>query len=170
MENNIVPTSPGNIEVLKAWAENIEREINEINVTIIPLQKRLDASREKLDLVKRLIHLSAPSDISSLGTIDTTSIQPPTPVIPEIEDRIEEILISSGKPMHIRDIRSLLIKMGVPLPGRGDEANIILRLRRAGDRFIRTERGTYALSKWNMPKYSPAPSKKRIPKQRKITP
>jgi hypothetical protein len=166
MTNNIVPTSFESAETLQAWAEAIEREIAEITSKIVPLQQRLDATHEKLDLVQRLIHLSAPNANSSTRIADIGSISLYTTVPPGIEDHIEEILRTSGKPMHISELRTALIQTGVPLPGRGDEANIILRLRRAGDRFIRTERGTYALTVWNLPAYSPKPSKKRVPKRR----
>ncbi len=170
MKEKSVPTSIENAEALYAWAEDIEREIAEITSDIIPLQQRLDAAREKLDLIRRLIHLSAPNAASLPRNADT--IPPPSQVsvLPGIEDRIEDILRSNGKPMHIRELRATLIQKGVPLPGRGDEANIILRLRRASDRFVRTERGTYALTAWNLPEYSPTPSRKRVAKRRGAVP
>ena len=167
-ENNVLTSC--NIESLQAWAENIEREIAKITSSIIPLQQQLDAAKEKLDLVKRLIHLSSPGAPLSSGKIDPAPPSQQIPVLPMIEDRIEEILSSSGKPMHISELRTSLIQMGVPLPGRGDEANIILRLRRANDRFVRTERGTYALTAWNLPEYSPAPKRKRVPKRKGAIP
>lgn len=170
MVDKNVLTGFENAETLQAWAEDIEREITEITSSIIPLQQRLDAAREKLDLVRRIIHLSVPCAASSTVSAEGVAQSSQTPVPPGIEDRIEEILRSSGKPMHISDIRTSLIQMGVPLPGRGDEANIILRLRRAINRFVRTERGTYALTAWNMPEYSPAPSKKTVRRQRRATP
>ena len=169
MIDKSVRTSFENIEALQAWTETIEQEIKEITSEILPLQQQLDAAREKLDLVRRLIHLSTSKVVSPEGNVDTTPspLQPVT--LPGIEDHIEKVLRSQGKPVHISEIRASLIKMGVPLPGRGDEANIILRLRRANDRFIRTGRGTYALTEWNMPEYSPVPIKKTVRKQKKAT-
>ena len=169
MTEKNVPTSFESVEALQAWTEDIEREIAEITSNILPLQQQLDAAHEKLDLVRRLIHLSAPSATFLPRNADTVPPSPQVPVLPGIEDRIEEILSSSGKPMHISELRATLIQMGVPLPGRGDEANIILRLRRASSRFIRTERGTYALTSWKMPEYSPAPRKKTVRRPRRKT-
>ena len=160
MTDDNVPTYYENPDSLQAWAKDIEQEIAEITSSIIPLQQRLDAAHEKLDLERRLIHLTTP------GSSITDSPPHQAPNIPGIEDHIENILLSQGKPMHIREIRTSLIQMGIPLPGRGDEANIILRLRRASNRFVRTERGTYALTQWNLPKYSPVPRKKKISKRR----
>ena len=153
-------------ELLQAWGKDIEQEIAEITASIVPLQQRLDTAREKLDLVNRLIHLSTPAQISTSGKAEPMPSPPKVTSLPGIEDRIEEILRSTGKPMHIRDIRASLIQMGVPLPGRGDEANIILRLRRDTDRFVRTGRGTYALAAWKLPACSPAPRKKKVSRRK----
>jgi hypothetical protein len=139
-------------------AEGIQKEIDQISREMLPLQKRLESAREKLDLVRRLIHLSSPS---------APEARPPAgagepKALPEIEDHIETLLSKAGVPVHIREIRERLIRAGVPLPGRGDEANIILRIRRAGLRFVRTERGTYGLASWNLPTYAPPPRKRRV--------
>jgi len=165
MNDDNVPT-PYDVQTLQVWAENIEQEIAEIKKNMLPLQQQLDAAKEKLDLVQRLIHLLSPQTTSSPKNIDTATSLEQTPTLPVIEDRIEDILTAQGKPMHISELRNSLIQMGIPLPGRGDEANIILRLRRASDRFVRTERGVYALVSWKLPKYKPAPRKKTVRRQR----
>jgi hypothetical protein len=69
----------------------------------------------------------------------------------DLEDAVEEILHAAGAPLHISDIRERLMEQGVPIPGRGDDANIIVRLRRFEGRFTRTARGTYGLSEWGIP-------------------
>jgi hypothetical protein len=112
------------------------------------------------------MHLSASTpDEEPRGGDQKLPTQPPAPP-PAIEDRIEQVLRSSGAPMHIRDIRASLISMGAPLPGKGDEANIILRLRRDSGRFVRTGRGTYGLVTWQVTEYSPQPRKKRVVRRR----
>jgi len=153
---------------LQAWADAIELEIAELTASIVPLQQRLDAAREKLDLVRRLIHLSSPTRYPPPTGAEPVTIAQLCVTPPGIEERIEDILRSSGKPMHIRDIRASLIQMGVPLPGRGDEANLILRLRRDSGRFVRTERGTYALVAWKLPAYSPTLRKKKVSRARTV--
>ena len=169
MTTSRVPTGPESSESLELWAEQIEKEIAEITASLAPLQDRLAAAREKLDLLNRLIHLSSADRSRSLHLGRASSALPKPPPSPGIEDRIEEILRSSGSPMHIRDIRNALIQKGVPLPGKGDEANIILRLRRDTARFIRTERGIYALVDWNLPAYAPAPRKKKVRRRKTAT-
>ena len=166
MASKNVPTGLETTESLRAWAGDLEGEIAEITASIVPFQQRLDAAREKLDLVRRLIHLSNPAPAGARSKTEPLPPVPQSASLPGIEDHIEEILRLAGKPMHIRDIRASLIQMGVPLPGRGDEANIILRLRRSADRFVRTERGTYALVAWNLPAYSPAPQRRKVRRRR----
>ena len=164
MAKNIVDTTPDQA-ALDTWAMQIEREIAEITSAMLPLQKQLEAAKERLDLVRRLRHLSNPAQQqSTLPSPITSTTKQAT--MPEIEDHIEETLRSAGSPMHIRDIRAALIRSGIPLPGRGDEANIILRIRRARDRFVRTGRGTYALLSWNIPVFSPSPKKRKIRKRK----
>jgi hypothetical protein len=69
----------------------------------------------------------------------------------DLEDAVEELLRAAGEPLHISKIRETLVAQGVPIPGRGDDANIIVRLRRFEDRFTRTARGTYGLAEWGIP-------------------
>jgi hypothetical protein len=121
-----------------------------------------EAAAAKLELVRRLINLSSQGQGSTIDKNDSLLSGPQSASVLQIEDHIEAILGSKGKPMHIRDIYAALIEMGVPLPGKGHEANIILRLRRDSDRFIRTARGTYALVAWDLPLDSPAKRKRRI--------
>lgn len=151
---------------LAAWEKAIEGEIAEIASMMAPLQTKLDAAREKLDLVQRLRHLvvgsrksDKPSNPASNGAATSPSL--------EVEGHIEAILEKAGEPLHIGSIRQQLIERGVPLPGRGDEANIILRLRRAPNQFVRTGRGMYGLSRWNLQAVPPSAKKRRFRRRRK---
>ena len=170
MNSNSVPTGIETEEALQAWAEQIQQEIAEIKTAIMPLQQRLDGASEKLDLVRRLIHLShATTESACMRQGQPRSSQQAPSSFPAIEDHIEEVLRSAGKPMHIREIRDALIQKAVPLPGRGDEANIILRLRRDSDRFVRTGRGTYGITAWDLAEYAPAPLKKRMSRRKETS-
>jgi hypothetical protein len=151
------------VKDLEAWARATEQEIDEIRVEMLPLEERIAAARERLDLIRRL-----------MGLADGSKGQPSAPrssprrkaaegrVAPgaSVEDHVEAILAERGEPMHISALREALIEEGVPLPGRGDEANIIVRLRRDEARFTRTGRGTYALSAWGLPSVAPTRRKK----------
>ncbi|MFQ6006200.1 MAG: hypothetical protein ACE5OQ_11930 [Woeseia sp.] len=168
--------TPSNAEIaqLKDWAKKAGKEIQEVSEAMAPLQARLSAARERLDLVHRLLRLAAreegtpdsdPSrsvaveDATKPGTIKAHfySVE-----VANLEDCIERVLDEAGKPIHIREIRQSLIDRGIPLPGRGDEANIIVRLSRAPDRFVRTGRGTYGLSSWGLEEVTPTRKKRLI--------
>src|SRR6266545_1218951 len=149
---------------LEAWALATEREIDEIRTQMLPLEERMGAARERLDLIRRLIgladgskrHPPAQSKRSPSGD-SAEGIVPPGATV---EDHVEAILAKRGEPMHIRALREALIEQGVPLPGRGDEANIIVRLRRDEARFTRTGRGTYGLAAWGLPAVAPTQRRK----------
>ena len=63
------------------------------------------------------------------------------------EAAIKEILKDFGKQngMHIKDIKDELRRRKIAIPGLGTMANIISRMRRANDTFVRVAPGTYAL-------------------------
>jgi hypothetical protein len=137
---------------LKNWAEAAEREIRQITAEIAPLQERLAAAKERLDLIHRLMKLmekTPPTSALNVQPLERTT--PRQTNNNDIEGQIEHVLKEAGGPMHVTNIRQSLIDRGVPLPGRGDEANIILRMRRCEERFARTGRGVYALKSWGLP-------------------
>ena len=45
-----------------------------------------------------------------------------------LEDAVAELLSEAGEPTHISRIRELLIDGGVPIPGHGEDANVIVRI------------------------------------------
>lgn len=66
------------------------------------------------------------------------------PALDDLLDACERLVRSAGKPLHIGELHAALLKEGVPIPGRGTEANLLVRLHRSNGRFVRTGRGTYA--------------------------
>jgi len=152
----------GSLNSLWEWAARLQNEIDEITTSLIPLQQQRDAAVAKLELVRRLINLSNQEreQVSSSESLPSAETQPVATM--QLEDRVEAMLSSQGKPMHIRDIYDNLIKLGVPMPGKGQEANIILRLRRDSNRFVRTGRGTYALVAWKLPTYTPTKKRRKV--------
>jgi hypothetical protein len=151
------------------WKRTAEDEIAELETRIDPLRLQLESARERLDLVRRLIHLhdTPPSDEAA-----SADVAPPSPTAralapSNLEEGVAAVLKEAGEPMHIREIREALVQRGVPLPGRGDEANIIVRLRRSPDDFTRTGRGTYALASWGLPEMQPSPRKKVVKRSRR---
>lgn len=146
---------------LRAWAAALSQEIESLRAELDRCQQALAGAEEKQALVRRLLELdgqssdappkhngheadspAAPHGVTARSTAGATK---------DLEDAITAILEEVGKPLHVSDIRLRLIEEGVPIPGRGDDANVIVRLRKAQERFTRTARGTYALAAWGLP-------------------
>ncbi len=152
------------LEDLAAWARATEREIDEIREQMLPLEERMAAASERLDLIRRLMGLADSAKRQPTSAPRSSPRGEPVrgKVLPgaSVEDHAEAILTEKGEPMHIGALRDMLIERGVPLPGRGDEANIIVRLRRDEARFTRTGRGTYGLTAWGLPAVAPTRRRK----------
>lgn len=151
------------VEDLFAWAQATEREIDGIRREIAPLEQRMAGARERLDLIRRLIGLAEGNKKSAAPATDEAAISRAASQLAPgsgVEAHVEAILAERGEPMHIGLLRDELIQRGVPLPGRGDEANIIVRLRRDQEKFTRTGRGTYGLAAWGLPAVTPTRSKR----------
>ena len=133
-------------------AEVIRSEINRLRQELSDLEVKLGLISKLIDLENRSNFALADEEPQRDDLGDSPAIdrfEAPSDDFIEIE--VEAILEAAGSPMHISKIRNQLIERGVRIPGRGDDANIIVRLRKGDGRFIRTARGTYALPKWNLP-------------------
>jgi hypothetical protein len=165
---NELPANPGD---LRAWAAGLEQEVFRLQDQLEGDRRHLALAEEKLNLVKRLMELDG---TSTQGTAHEGSVQ--TAGVPEndgprlrssevapgeLEDSVEAILADEGQPLHISKIRERLISKGVRIPGRGDDANIIVRIRKFENRFTRTARGTYALAAWGLPSLDDAKTRRR---------
>jgi hypothetical protein len=170
----VATDEPPDLEHIASWQEALTRQVEELRVEISSKQDDLAHVEERLSLVTRLLEVerraqgigSVPSDVelpfrgpreaALLARSDTDGL----------EDAVEEILRAAGEPLHISTLREALLTRGVPIPGRGDDANIIVRLRRLRDRFTRTARGTYGLAEWNIPPLATGGRKRRRSKER----
>lgn len=147
---------------LSTWQAALTGQLEELRREVRSKQMALAQVEERLALVTKLIEVETRTQGGALSSnTDTTA---PTRASStdvggrgsslDLEAAVEEILRAAGAPLHISAIRDALIARGVPIPGRGDEANIIVRLRRIDDRFTRTARGTYGLVEWGIPAFA----------------
>jgi hypothetical protein len=171
----VEPTSEGpDLDSLRAWRVRLSHQADGLRAEIVTRQEELAQVEERLTLVTKLIEVERRAQDGTRGSHgeeapneEAPNVQPiPTSTqrhgaTSDVEDAVEDILRAAGTPLHISEIRDALVAQGVPIPGRGDDANIIVRLRRFQDRFTRTARGTYGLSEWGIPALKPKKSKKR---------
>jgi hypothetical protein len=59
-------------------------------------------------------------------------------------------LARAHRPLHIAELRASIEKAGIPIPGQGEDANLIVHVRKS-DEIVRIGRGFYALAEWNLP-------------------
>ena len=139
------------------------------------LTRQLALTEERLNLVNRLLELDCSQMSTAVGE-DPTAATPAAAGEPAPEEEmsappatlevgVEKILAAAGEPMHISKIRAQLINDGIPIPGKGEDANVIVRIS-ADERFCRTSRGTYALTSWGIPAMA-SPKRRRNTKQGK---
>lgn len=159
------------LESLMAWRSALANRADELRAQISDLQNELAQAEERLTLVTKLLDVElrvreggpvAGSDGQAAGAPERSTVQTSAHT-PDLEGAVEEVLRAAGEPLHISTIREALLERGVPIPGRGDDANIIVRLRRFDTRFTRTARGTYGLAEWGMPALKPTKRTKRRP-------
>jgi hypothetical protein len=146
------------LESLVAIRDQLAVGIEEARAEMARLKANVSIMEERLQLVSRLIEVETRVESEDAGPMsgerseaNPEAAAPPRSPDDELETEVEGILEAAGKPMHISEIRSELLLRGFPIPGRGDDANIIVRLRKDGTRFVRTARGTYGLPKWGIP-------------------
>ncbi len=139
------------IDELRGWEQEILAEQERVAGELEPLLSRREELISKLELVQRLLALEATSsrrvETGANGTKPQAVAKPNQTNGNHIKNAVREILEERGQPMHIGDIRAALVQRGVPIPGKGTDANVIVHLRRAPDMFTRRKRGIYALKR-----------------------
>jgi hypothetical protein len=162
---------------LRVWSASLSQEIADLRAELQRCQSALAEAEEKQALVQRLLELDGqPSEPLPNPNGDeagepsrraTTMTRRAVPTSHDLEDAVAAILEEAKKPLHVSDIRLRLISEGVRIPGRGDDANVIVRLRKAPERFTRTARGTYALASWRLPSLDNAVARRKRSRARR---
>jgi hypothetical protein len=127
------------------------RELQDIEAELVPLTERRDRLREKIDLAERLQRLESPtlatpeSETKAVIEPDFDPLESFHPRIRQMLHAARQILRDRGEPLHVTTIVQELRARDVPIPGQGNESNLISHLIRAPHVFHRTGRGTYEL-------------------------
>lgn len=140
-------------EELRRWRHEASAELQHAQDELRAAQRRIDATRERVSLLDRLLAVEEGNGVGA------------NPAAPPDADALlnacEELVKGAGKPLHVKELIDGLVQRGVPLPGRGNEANLITRLHRSDGRFVRTGRGTYAPASFGLPEVRPT-RKRRV--------
>jgi len=158
----------GRVEQLKQWRAEAQGDLSEAQANLAVAEQRLEACRERLRLLDRLLaveeapggvpadgqaesapkggvgHVSSAPELPAEERVSAWGQGATPPGSDELLDACERVVRQAGRPLHISELHKALIGSGVVIPGRGTEANLLVRLHRASGRFVRTGRGTYA--------------------------
>lgn len=133
------------IDQLQQWESELSGEQEQVSQALEPLLVRSEQLAKQIDHVRSLIALESPD-----GREERTAAKPQSRLQASgntVQNAVKELLHERRQPMHIREIREELIRRGIPIPGKGTEANIIVHLRRAPDLFARKGRGIYTVKR-----------------------
>ena len=165
-------------ETIKVWLDQVNAAVREKADQIEQLKAEVAANVRRRSALEALLEADK-SDVSvrgesapeldnngSRGAKGLPEAHPPD--AHPIESCALEILAERGKPAHISEIHAELKRRGVPIPGKGTDANIIVHLS-SSPRICRVGRGLYALRVWSVPEVPPrrrrSSRKKRRPRQ-----
>jgi len=137
-------------KAVKGWLQEVAERI-EMN--------EAEASRLRAEIAKDMRKKLA---LEALLASDPPKGRPPKPSPPggaqgsdhPVKRAAIAVLEESGKPLHISDLRHALEQKGVPIPGKGTDANVIVYLSRS-DEVCRVGKGLYALRTWGVPEVPP---------------
>jgi hypothetical protein len=141
----IVRMNNDRLAELNRWRTEALAALDAAAKDLAEIQKRIKQNEQRVQLVDGLLALEGIPTKSTRNTSDSDVIL----------DACDEIISANERPMHIRDLHAALLERGVVIPGKGTEANLIVRLQRSEGRFMRVGRGTYAPSSFQLPEKSP---------------
>jgi len=148
MDNEIL------IKELKLKLEIVQEDIKKLQQLV---KDSLDSIDEKQNIAENIIELLKFEgvDISNLSFNSMVSKSIPNIVYEKMTQLMEK------KPLHYSDIYKLLVKNGIPVPGKNPEANLLTQISR-DERFVRVSPGTYGLADWGL-----TPVKKVVRKRKR---
>lgn len=134
--------------------ENLRDEIAERREQVQVLLEEINVREQQAQQIIDLLEADSISVNGSLGGLGSMSVA----------DMAYEVLsnFQEPTPLHYRELAEAIMAAGKLIPGQDPAANLISHISR-DERFMRVDRGTYALAKWGL---QPA-KKRRSTKKRK---
>ena len=146
-------------KTVEAWLDEVTERIRANTAEIARLQDEIGVDTRRQTALKALLAAatdgSQPPEVSP--TLTTSADSTARISIHPIEQGAIGILQERGQPVHISDLRTELARRGIPIPGKGADANVIVYLARS-EQVCRVGRGLYALRAWGVPE---VPSRRR---------
>jgi hypothetical protein len=125
------------------------------------LKALLDIQQRARKIEKAMSEIEGLLELEGATTSDDRPGQATRRPPPDLLDECTDLMQRNEEPIHIAELLEKLQKKGIRIPGRGNEANLLSRLHKADDRFVRTGRGTYYLKGKEFPEVPPQRTKKK---------
>jgi hypothetical protein len=148
-------------EQLRAAEASLREGLARTRSKIGELTRELDRGEQELRLVGELLRLRGADACEAAGDSDAS-------VIPLVSARstdgsrlsqaVVEILRQAGKPLHIQELMTRVRERQLPIPGKGEPANLIAHIRSKSG-IVRPNRGMYGLKEWGIEDYSDSKAK-----------
>ncbi len=126
-----------NLELLKTEYDKSLAALAEARADLVAAQKRTALAEQRVSMLRNLLAIEA--EQSSENSLD---VRKPENLI----DVAVDIISDNGGAMRLAELRRDLLNRGIPLPGKGTDANLLGRLQRSGGRVVRVDRGLYAVA------------------------
>jgi hypothetical protein len=127
----------GRTENIAVLYEQARQEADDAKKALAEAQQRATAAEKRVRLMAELLSLdSALEAPTMLG-------ESPPKGRPDFLDAAVEVLKERGGSMGVRELKSALLSIGVPLPGKGEDANLISRFLRSQGRIRKVSPGVY---------------------------
>jgi hypothetical protein len=151
-------------KTVQAWLEETSERIRLNEAEASRLQTELARDKRKRQALEALITAEAPG-AETIRELDPSARE----LVSEhpVERAVLTLLEQAAKPLHISELRHALLEKGIPIPGKGTDANVIVYLSRS-NLVCRVGKGLYALRAWGVPEVPPRRrrSTRRISKRR----
>jgi len=142
--------SDSNLEELDSFLAEARRRLADSRGALAAAQVDMREAEQRVRLLEELIALER-------GEGHIAHERPAWDVV----DATVRMLDESGEPMRIGEIRTGLVDAGVPLPGKGADANLIAKFQ-SSPQIKRVSRGVYDIARENMKPALLAPDGSRV--------
>lgn len=143
-------------KTVRGWLKEITNRIDVNQTAVSRLRSEIARDTRKQQALEALLASEPPTGRGAAGNEARQTPRAARHQVAEhpIKTAAIAVLEERGKPMHISELRKALEQRGVPIPGKGTDANVIVYLSRAAD-VCRVGKGLYALRAWGVPAVPP---------------
>lgn len=138
-------------QTVQAWLEELKERIRLNEAESSRLHTEIARDRRKQQALEALITAESPGP-ETIRRVDPEARE----LVSEhpVERAVVAVLEQTAKPLHISELRRALLEKGIPIPGKGMDANVIVYLSRSNV-VCRVGKGLYALRAWGVPEVPP---------------